>query len=43
MAMALKGKTHEELMEAFTDNWTHRIGAPDFLVWDNEFVSQAVH
>ena len=28
MAMALKGKTHEEVMEAFADNWTHRIGAP---------------
>ena len=32
MAMALKGKTHEEVMEAFTDNWTHRIGASEFLV-----------
>ena len=42
MAVALKGKTHEEVMEAFADNWTHRIKAPEFLVSDNKFVSQAV-
>ena len=42
MAVAIKGKTHEEVMEAFADNWTHRIGAPELLVSDNEFVSQAV-
>ena len=42
MAVALKGKTHEEVMVAFTNNWTHRLGAPEFLVSDNEFVSQVV-
>ena len=42
MAVAIKGKTHEEVMEAFTNNWTYRVGAPEFLVSDNEFISQAL-
>ena len=42
MAVAIKGKTHEEVMDAFANNWTHRIGAPEFLVSDNNFVSQVV-
>ena len=42
MAVAIKGKTHEEVMGAFANNWTYRVGAPEFLVSDNEFVSQAV-
>ena len=42
MAVAIKGKTHDEVMEASTNNWTYRIGAPEFLVSDNKFVSQAV-
>ena len=29
-------------MEAFVNNWTYRIGPPEYLVSDNEFVSQAV-
>ena len=41
MAVAIKGKTHDEVMEAFANNWTYRLGAPEFLVTD-EFVSQAV-
>ena len=40
MAIAIKGKSHEEVMEAFTNNWTYRIGLPEVLVSDNEFVSQ---
>merc|ERR1712240_882177 len=40
MAVTITGKTHEEVMAAFTDNWTSRIGAPEFLVSDNEFTSQ---
>ena len=39
MAVAIKGKTLEEVMEVFANNWTYRIGAPEFLVSDNEFVS----
>ena len=42
MAIAIKGKTHEEVMEAFTNNWTYRIGLLEYLVSDNKFVSQAV-
>ena len=42
MAIAIKGKSHEEVMEAFTNNWTYRIGLPEYLVSDNEFVSQVV-
>ena len=42
MAIAIRNKIHEEVIEAFTDNWVQRIGAPEFLVSDNEFVSQAV-
>ena len=42
MVIAIKGKTHEEVMEAFANNWTYRIGPPEYLVSDNEFVSQAV-
>ena len=42
MAVAIKGKTHEEVMEAFANNWMYRVGAPEFLVSDNKFVSQAV-
>ena len=42
MAMAIKGKTHKEVMEAFLTNWTYRIGPPEVLVLDNEFVSQEV-
>ena len=42
IAIAIRCKIHEEVMEAFTDNWVHRIGAPEFLVSDNKFVSQAV-
>ena len=29
-------------MAAFTDNWTNRLGAPEYLVSDNEFTSQVV-
>ena len=29
-------------MEAFANNWTYRIGLPEYLVSDNEFVSQVV-
>ena len=29
-------------MEAFTNNWTYRIGLPEVLVSDNKFVSQEV-
>ena len=42
MAIAIKGKSHEELMAAFTDNWTSRLGMPEFLVSDNKFSSQTV-
>ena len=42
MAIAIKGKTHREMMEAFLTNWTYRIGPPEVLVSDNEFVSQEV-
>ena len=31
MAIAIKGKTHEEVMEAFANNWTYRIGPPEYL------------
>ena len=41
MAIAIKGKSHEEVMEAFINNWTYRIGPPEVLVSD-EFVSQEV-
>ena len=40
MAIAIKGKTHEEVMEAFLTNWMNRIGPQEVLVSDNEFVSQ---
>ena len=42
MTIAIKGKSHEEVMEAFANNWTYRLGLPEYLVSDNEFVSQAV-
>ena len=42
MAIAIKGKTQEEVMEAFSNNWNYRIGPPEILVSDNEFVSQEV-
>ena len=42
MAIAIKGKTHEEVTEAFSNNWNYRIGPPEILVSDNEFVSQEV-
>ena len=42
MAVAITGKTHEEVMAAFTDNWTSRLGAQECLVLDNEFTSQIV-
>ena len=42
MSIATKGKSHEEVMEAFANNWTYRIGLPEYLVSDNEFVSQAI-
>ena len=42
MAVAIKGKTQEEVMEAFANKLTYRIGVPEFLVSDNKFVSQAV-
>ena len=42
MAVAIKGKTHKEVTEAFANNWTYRLGAPEFVVSDNEVVSQAV-
>ena len=42
MVIAIKGKTHEEVIEVFANNWTYRIGAPRYLVSDNDFVSQAV-
>merc|ERR1712089_20261 len=29
-------------METFANNWTYRIGPPEYLVSDNKFVSQAV-
>ena len=42
MVITIKGKSHEEVMEAFVNNWTYQIGPPEYLVSDNEFVSQAV-
>ena len=42
IVIAIKGKTHEKVMEAFTNNWTYRIGLLEYLVSDNKFVSQAV-
>ena len=42
MVIAIKGKMHKEVMEAFANNWMYRVGAPEFLVSDNEFISQAV-
>ena len=42
MAVTITGKTHEEVMAAFTDNWTSRLGAPECLVLDNELTSQIV-
>ena len=42
MAIAIKGKMHKEVMEAFANNWTYRIGPPEYLVSNNKFVSQAV-
>ena len=29
MAVAIKGKTHEEVIEASTNNWMYRLGAPE--------------
>ena len=43
MVIAIKGITHEEVMEAFINNWIYRIGPPEVLVSDNEFDSQEVH
>ena len=42
MSITIKGKTYEEVMEAFITNWAYRIGPPEVLVSDNEFVSQEV-
>ena len=42
MAITIKGKTHKEVMEAFINNWTYRIGPPEVLVSDNKLVSQEV-
>ena len=42
MAVALKGKTHKEVIEVFANNWMYRIGVLELLVLDNKFVSQAV-
>ena len=42
IVITIKSKPHEELMEAFINNWTYRIGPPEVLVSDNEFVSQEV-
>ena len=42
MAIAIRGKSHEEVMEAFVNNWTYQIGPPAYLVSHNEFISQAV-
>ena len=42
MAITIKGKSHEKVMEAFANNWTYRIGPPEYLVSDNKFISQAV-
>ena len=42
IATALKGKTHDEEMEVFTDNWTNRLGALEFLVSDNECGSSRI-
>ena len=36
MATAIKGKTHEEVMTAFTDNWTSTLGTPKFLVCESD-------
>ena len=29
MAVAITGKTHKEVIAAFTKNWTNRLGAPE--------------
>ena len=42
MVIPIKGKSHEEVMEAFINNRTYRIGPPEVLVSDNKFVSQAI-
>ena len=42
MPIAIAGKTHKEVIAAFTDNWTNRLGAPEYLVLDNEFTSRVV-
>ena len=42
MVIPIKGKTHEEVMEAFANNWMYRVETPEYLVSDNKFVSQAV-
>ena len=42
MAIAIKGKTHEEVTEAFSNNWNYRIGPLEILVLDDKFVSQEV-
>ena len=43
IAIAIKGKTHEEVMEAFINNCIYRIGPLEIPVSDNEFDSQEVH
>ena len=42
MAIAIKGKSHEEVMEVFANNWTYRIGPPEYLVSDNEQCNKCV-
>ena len=42
MAIAIKSKSHEEVMEAFINNWMYRIGPPKVLVCGNKFVIQEV-
>ena len=42
MVISIKGKSHKEVMETFANNWTYRIGLPEYLVSNNEFVSQVV-
>ena len=40
-AMALKGKAHQEEIEASTDNWMTKLRVPEFVASDLEFVKQA--
>ena len=42
MVIPIKSKSHEEVMEAFINNWTYRIGPPEVLVSDNKIVSKEV-